>query len=488
MSQRAGETENRFSTVERDADIMLQPCDEDETERMVKLRELLAPELHGDAEDAANLPDDVRDDLMLLRFLRGHTDPEKAASMYRKMLRWRATNDIGALRAAVQGKPLAWSSLPGGAAVGGAMRMELHGGFSREGHLVQMEVSGQIRVPMLVNEIGVERFMRTWFAMLERRHELLAEESLARGHVVKVVQIRDVSGLGAHMLNHDTRLVLKSLVAAAQDNFPESMAKIVFVNTPTFFQIIMTLIRPLLHKRTLDKFLVLGSEWRQELFQLIDTSALKSFVRMQQGNAAEAKATASSRAASGDSIPGAKDAKGHGGDDMRHKDGRFDENVDAAESKSAEVKAGSDDDDDHDGAVFEDSETMLDAGVASEATEAAETSDAGALGLLPGEDIEVHVSARHCAALDVAMDEGDVCCFSFSLHAHDIDFECMVYEEAGVSTVVEQQRINAADSPTEQRRFVATGTSGCVLTLKWSNAHSWFKSKIVRYSVTVSHT
>ena len=368
------------------------------------------------------------------------------------------------------------------------MRMELHGGFSREGHLVQMEVSGQIRVPMLVNEIGVERFMRTWFAMLERRHEVLAEESVARGHVAKVVQIRDVSGVGAHMLNHDTRLVLKSLVAAAQDNFPESMAKIVFVNTPTFFQIIMTLIRPLLHKRTLDKFLVLGSEWRHELFQLIDTSALKSFVRMQHGNTAKVEATASSRAVSSDGIPGAKEEKSHDDDETGDKDGGVDENVDAAESKTAEAKGGSDDDDDHDGVVFEDDESTLDAEGASDATEMAEASDARALGLLPGEDIEIQVSARHCAALDVAMDEGDECCFSFSVQAHDIDFECMVYEEAGVSTVVEQHRINVADSPTEQRRFVATGTSGCVLTLKWSNAHSWFKSKIVRYSVTVSHT
>ena len=105
---------------------------------------------------------------------------------------------------------------------------------------------------------------------------------------------------------------------------------------------------------------------------------------------------------------------------------------------------------------------------------------------MPGEDVEIQVSARHCAALDVALDEGDECCFSFSLDAHDIDFECVAYEESGISVVVEQQRINAADGAAEQRRFLATGASGCVLTLKWSNAHSWFKSKTVRYSVTIA--
>ena len=108
MALRAGDNEDGFDAAAGDADRSLQPSDADETERMAKLREILAPELSGDADCAANLPEDVRDELMLLRFLRGHTDPEKAAGMYRKMLQWRAANGIAALGASVRGKPLEW--------------------------------------------------------------------------------------------------------------------------------------------------------------------------------------------------------------------------------------------------------------------------------------------------------------------------------------------------------------------------------------------
>ena len=101
--------------------------------------------------------------------------------------------------------------------------------------------------------------------------------------MLKVCQLRDLRGIGADMLNRNTRSVLKTLVAAAQDNYPETMAHVIFVNTPTLFRFISGLIRPLLHKRTLDKFMVLGADYKRGIFELVDTATLKAFVRMQQG-------------------------------------------------------------------------------------------------------------------------------------------------------------------------------------------------------------
>ena len=256
---------------------------EGEEEALAALHGMLGTELD-------DLPEDLGGRLNLLRFLRGHNHkPETAAKYFRSMVKWRAAHGMAELRALTEGKELGpLENLPGGDTVRSFVTMVAHAGWSRDGHLVQFGCPGKINIPGLMRTIGVDGFERFWHSMLEVRHQLLAHESAARGHVVKVAMVRDLAGIGTHLLTADARSLLIKLVKGAQDNFPESMDRIVFINTPAFFSFVMAIIRPLLNKRTLDKFLVLGADWVASLLEVLDCSSLRTLVQLcQRGTAAE---------------------------------------------------------------------------------------------------------------------------------------------------------------------------------------------------------
>ena len=246
------------------------------------LRGLLGDEL------LSALPEDISGRLNLIRFLRGHgCKPKEAEKYYRAMVAWRESNGMVELRALTAGKDLAYESLPGGEHVRRFVTMRLHAGWSRSGHLVQLGCPGKMAIPELMGAVGVAGFERFWHSMLEIRHQLMARESEARGHVVKVAMVRDLTGIGMHLLTADARKLLVSLVKGAQDNFPESMHRIAFINTPAFFSFIMTILRPLLNKRTLEKFMVVGADWVPPLLGVLDVSVLRELVLMGQAGTAE---------------------------------------------------------------------------------------------------------------------------------------------------------------------------------------------------------
>ncbi|GMR51333.1 hypothetical protein PMAYCL1PPCAC_21528 [Pristionchus mayeri] len=70
---------------------------------------------------------------------------------------------------------------------------------------------------------------------------------------------------------------LASLAAFMSDHYVELIHTFVLVNVPSFIHAIWTLARPLLPERTRSKVNILGSNWRQEILELADASALPSF-------------------------------------------------------------------------------------------------------------------------------------------------------------------------------------------------------------------
>ena len=108
----------------------------------------------------------------------------------------------------------------------------LHAGYSKGGHLVQVENSGRIGTRFILDEFGKERFVLAWKYALEMRsilHDRMARQS---GVMTGTIGIRDMRAFGFHMLARRNFSFFKRIVAMSADNYPESMAKIIFVHGP----------------------------------------------------------------------------------------------------------------------------------------------------------------------------------------------------------------------------------------------------------------
>lgn len=102
--------------------------------------------------------------------------------------------------------------------------------------------------------------------MHHRRAQLFAERGVYPGTVI----VQDCQGLGWKHLYRPAIGVLQKLFKVDQDNYPESLRKMYVVNAPKLFTVVYAMIKPLVDPRTLQKVVVLGSSYKDELLKVMD--------------------------------------------------------------------------------------------------------------------------------------------------------------------------------------------------------------------------
>ena len=218
----------------------------EEAPLLERMRSLLPAELLPDAAALAAQPD-VFGDLRMLRFLRGHSqDVEAAAEAYGSMLAWRQTNDIeGTVRSTVLGKELTEASLPHFERITElGLKGAINAGWTADGQLISISLDGAGDPSELLastSEEELSAFFRAYFELrcivhdaTSRRNRLLAR-SLA---------IRDLKGAGTHLLKHATAvMVFKRVLSEALQYYPESTQRVLFLNTPTVFSAVWSIIK-----------------------------------------------------------------------------------------------------------------------------------------------------------------------------------------------------------------------------------------------------
>ncbi|XP_062231447.1 patellin-3-like [Phragmites australis] len=188
--------------------------------------------------------DDERTDTVLLKFLRAREFKVKEAmSMLKSAVLWRKRFGIDELLGTDLGLP----------------EMEnvvFYRGADREGHPVCYNVYGEFQDKELYEKVfgdeeKRERFLKWRIQLLERgiRDQL----DFSPSGICSMVQVTDLKNSPPMLGKH--RTVTRQALALLQDNYPEFIAKKVFINVPWWYLAANKMMSPFLTQRTKSKII-----------------------------------------------------------------------------------------------------------------------------------------------------------------------------------------------------------------------------------------
>ncbi|KAJ0876719.1 putative CRAL-TRIO lipid binding domain, GOLD domain, CRAL/TRIO domain, CRAL/TRIO domain superfamily [Helianthus annuus] len=185
---------------------------------------------------------DDRTDVVLLKFLRARDfKVQDSFTMFKDTLQWRKTFDIESLLEENLGDDLE--------------KVVFNHGFDKEGHPVCYNVYGEFQNKELYNKMfsdneGRLRFLRWRIQYLERSIRKL---DFRPGGVNTIFQISDLKN-SPGPAKRELRLATRQALQILQDNYPEFVAKQVFINAPWWYLAFYTMISPFMTQRTKSKF------------------------------------------------------------------------------------------------------------------------------------------------------------------------------------------------------------------------------------------
>ncbi|KAI3981517.1 hypothetical protein MKX01_008934 [Papaver californicum] len=204
---------------------------------------------------------DEKSDVILLKFLRARDFKVKEAfTMIKNTVKWRKEFGIDTLL----DEDLGLSN--------DLEKVVFMNGFDKEGHPVCYNVYGEFQSKdlyskMFSSEEKRQKFLRWRIRFLEKSIRKL--DFGPTGGASTIVQINDLKnspGPGKWELRQATNQALNLL----QDNYPEFVAKQVFINVPWWYLAFYRMISPFLTQRTKSKFVVAGpSKSPETLFKYI---------------------------------------------------------------------------------------------------------------------------------------------------------------------------------------------------------------------------
>ncbi|KAK7258254.1 hypothetical protein RIF29_32832 [Crotalaria pallida] len=206
---------------------------------------------------------DERSDVILLKFLRARDfKPNDALTMLTNTLQWRNHFGIEAL-------------LQQDLGLGDDLdKVFFIHGSDRDSHPVCYNIFGEFQNKELYQKCFStqecrDRFLRWRIQFLERSIRNLLHFDPAGTNVNTFVQVNDLHnspGPAKHELRQTTNQALQLL----QDNYPEFVAKQIFINVPWWYLAFYTMISPFLTQRTKSKFVFAGpSKSPDALFKYI---------------------------------------------------------------------------------------------------------------------------------------------------------------------------------------------------------------------------
>ncbi|KAL5202344.1 hypothetical protein ABZP36_013296 [Zizania latifolia] len=188
--------------------------------------------------------DDERTDTVLLKFLRAREFKVKEAmAMLKAAVLWRKRFGIDAVLGADLGLPE-------------LENVVFYRGADREGHPVCYNVYGEFQDKELYEKVfgdeeKRERFLKWRIQLLERgiREQL----DFSSSGICSMVQVTDLKNSPPMLGKH--RAVTRQALALLQDNYPEFIAKKVFINVPWWYIAANKVVSPFLTQRTKSKII-----------------------------------------------------------------------------------------------------------------------------------------------------------------------------------------------------------------------------------------
>ncbi|XP_051132007.1 patellin-6-like [Andrographis paniculata] len=186
---------------------------------------------------------DERADVILLKFLRARDfRVQDALNMLLKCLAWRKEFTAESILE----EDLGFKELEGVVAY-------MHG-CDRQGHPVCYNAYGVFKDREMYERIfgddeKLKRFLRWRVQVLERGIKLL---QFKPGGVNSIIQVTDLKD----MPKRELRVASNHILSLFQDNYPEMVARKIFINVPWYFSLMYSMFSPFLTQRTKSKFVI----------------------------------------------------------------------------------------------------------------------------------------------------------------------------------------------------------------------------------------
>ncbi|XP_073275329.1 patellin-6-like [Primulina huaijiensis] len=188
--------------------------------------------------------EDEKTDVILLKFLRARDfRVQDALTMLLKCLDWR--KDFGA-DGILEEDLGSFKELEGVVAF-------MHG-YDREGHPACYNAYGIFKDKEMYDKIfgddeKLKKFLRWRVQILERGIKLL---NFKPGGVNSIIQVTDLKD----MPKRELRVVSNHILSLFQDNYPEMVARKIFINVPWYFSLLYSMFSPFLTQRSKTKFVI----------------------------------------------------------------------------------------------------------------------------------------------------------------------------------------------------------------------------------------
>ncbi|KHG20731.1 Patellin-4 -like protein [Gossypium arboreum] len=218
-------------------------------------------------------------DVILLKFLRAREfKVNDAFEMLKNTLQWRKDGNIDSVL-----------EEEFGAELGSAAYMN---GIDKEGHPVCYNIYGVFADEELYKKTfgtGENRrhFLRWRFQLMEKGIQKL---DLRPGGVTSLLQINDLKNSPGPS-RKELRIAMKQAVGALQDNYPEYVARNIFINVPFWFYALNALLSPFLTQRSKSKYIPAeevpvqyGGFKRENDFEFSDQDAAVSEISIKAGS------------------------------------------------------------------------------------------------------------------------------------------------------------------------------------------------------------
>ncbi|CAK9153728.1 unnamed protein product [Ilex paraguariensis] len=186
---------------------------------------------------------DERADVILLKFLRARDfRVPDSLQMLLKCLSWRKDFEADNILE----EDLGFKELEGVVAY-------MHG-YDKEGHPLCYNAYGMFKDKDMYERIfgddeKLKKFLRWRVQVLERGIKLL---HFKPGGINSIIQVTDLKD----MPKRELRVASNHILSLFQDNYPEMVARKIFINVPWYFSVLYSMFSPFLTQRTKSKFVI----------------------------------------------------------------------------------------------------------------------------------------------------------------------------------------------------------------------------------------
>jgi hypothetical protein len=129
----------------------------------------------------------------------------------------------------------------------------------RAGHLVTVEYTGLSDPSALLDSLTLDQYIEFEKHNMEHKAILLDRISRERGYLVKMISMRDMTGMGYKHVGGKGVTIMTSVLKMMQGAYPEVIENIFIINAPWIFATLWGLVKPFVAPRTIEKIKIFGA-------------------------------------------------------------------------------------------------------------------------------------------------------------------------------------------------------------------------------------